>query len=155
MAVQQPSLKGRALRCLAAREHSRAELQRKLAPYEEEPGQIERVLDELQAKGFISEARVAASLLHRRAARLGDQRIRQELQSKGLDADTVVQALEQLRGTERARALAVWQRKFGEPAQDAKERARQMRFLLARGFSADVVRRVVQGGAGLDADTDI
>jgi len=155
MAVPQPSLKGRALRCLAAREHSRAELQRKLAPYEEEPGQIERVLDELQAKGFISEARVAASLLHRRAARLGDQRIRQELQSKGLDADTVVQALEQLRGTERARALAVWQRKFGEPAQDAKERARQMRFLLARGFSADVVRRVVQGGAGLDADTDI
>lgn len=155
MAVPQPSLKGRALRCLAAREHSRVELQRKLAPYEEEPGQIEHVLDELQAKGFISEARVAASLLHRRAARLGDQRIRQELQSKGLDADTVVQALEQLRGTERARALAVWQRKFGEPAQDAKERARQMRFLLARGFSADVVRRVVQGGAGLDADTDI
>ena len=83
MAAPQPSLKGRALRCLAAREHSRAELLRKLAPYEEEPGQLERVLDELQAKGFISEERVAASLLHRRAARLGDLRIRQELQAKG------------------------------------------------------------------------
>ena len=155
MAAPQPSLTGRALRCLAAREHSRAELQRKLAPYEEEPGQIDRVLDELQAKGFISEARVAASLLHRRSARLGDQRIRQELQSKGLDADTVAQALEQLRGTEHERAQAVWQRKFGAPAQDAKERARQMRFLLSRGFSADVVRRVVQGGAGPDADASI
>ena len=154
MAAPQLSLKGRALRCLAAREHSRAELQRKLAPYEEEPGQLERVLDELQAKGFISEERVAASLLHRRAARLGDLRIRQELQSKGLDAPTVAQALEQLRGTERERAQVVWQRKFGTPAQDARERARQMRFLLARGFSADVVRRVVQGGAGPDPDTE-
>ena len=155
MPMPQPSLKGRALRCLAAREHSRAELLRKLAPYEEEPGQLERVLDELQAKGFISEERVAASLLHRRAARLGDLRIRQELQSKGLDADTVAQALEQLRGTERERAQAVWQRKYGTPAQDAKERARQMRFLLSRGFSADVVRRVVQGSAGPDADDRI
>ena len=154
MPMPQPSLKGRALRCLAAREHSRAELLRKLAPYEEEPGQLERVLDELQVKGFISEERVAASLLHRRAARLGDLRIRQELQSKGLDAPTVAQALEQLRGTERERAQVVWQRKFGTPAQDAKERARQMRFLLARGFSADVVRRVVQGGAGPDPDTE-
>ena len=152
MAMPQPSLKGRALRCLAAREHSRAELQRKLAPYEEEPGQLERVLDELQTKGFISEERVAASLLHRRAARLGDMRIRQELQAKGLDAPTVAQALEQLRGTERTRAQAVWQRRFGAPAPDAKERARQMRFLLARGFSADVVRRVVQGGEGQDVD---
>ena len=155
MPMPQPSLKGRVLRCLAAREHSRAELLRKLAPYEEEQGQLERVLDELQAKGFISEERVAASLLHRRAARLGDLRIRQELQSKGLDADTVAQALEQLRGTERERAQAVWQRKFGTPAQDAKERARQMRFLLSRGFSADVVRRVVQGSAGPDADDRI
>lgn len=154
MASPPLSLKGRALRCLAAREHSRAELQRKLAPYEEELGQIVRVLDELQAKGFISEERVAASLLHRRAARLGDRRIRQELQAKGLDAGTVAQALEQLQGTERERALAVWQRKFGMPAQDAKERARQVRFLLTRGFSAEVVRRVVQGGDedGLLAD---
>ena len=146
MAAPPPiSLKGRALRYLAAREHSRAELLRKLAPHAQEPGEIERVLDELQAKGFISAERVAASLLHRRSARLGDARIRQELQSKGLDADTVAQALEQLRGTEHQRAQAVWQRKFGLSAPDAAGRARQMRFLLGRGFSADVVRRVVQG----------
>lgn len=154
MAPPPLSLKGRALRYLAAREHSRAELLRKLAPHEEEPGQLERVLDELQAKGFISEERVATSLLHRRAARLGDRRIRQELQAKGLDAGTVAQALEQLQGTERERAQAVWQRKFGVPAPDAKERARQVRFLLTRGFSAEVVRRVVQGGEDPAAPAD-
>ena len=155
MAPAPLSLKGRALRCLAAREHSRAELLRKLAPHEEEPGQLERVLDELQSKGFISEERVAASLLHRRAARLGDRRIRQELQAKGLDAPTVAQALAQLQGTELERAQAVWQRKFGGPAQEAKERARQVRFLMARGFSAEVVRRVVQGGEDEAPQADV
>jgi regulatory protein len=67
---RRPSLKARALRHLAAREHSRAELAAKLARFvtdEDEPGAVERVLDELAAKGFIDEARVAESLLHRRA----------------------------------------------------------------------------------------
>ncbi|MFT4192961.1 MAG: recombination regulator RecX, partial [Comamonas sp.] len=61
MGFAQPSIKGRALRYLAAREHSRLELARKLAPYEQEPGEIEAALDALQAKGYISEERVAAS----------------------------------------------------------------------------------------------
>ena len=86
-----------------------------------------------------------------RAARLGDRRLRQELHTKGLDAQTVAQALELLRGTEPARAREVWQRKFGQPATDPAGRARQMRFLLTRGFAMDVVRRVVQG-ADVDAD---
>ena len=146
-----PSLKGRALRYLAAREHSRAELLRKLAPHAIDREEISQVLDDLQAKGFISEERVAASVLRQRAARLGDRRLRQELHTKGLDAQTVAQALESLRGTEPARAREVWQRKFGQPATDPAGRARQMRFLLTRGFAMDVVRRVVQG-ADVDAD---
>ena len=155
MAMPPISLKGRALRYLAAREHSRAELVRKLAAYEEEPGHIERVLDDLQAKGFISEARVAASLVYRRGARLGERRLRQELRAKGLDADTVAQALEPLHGTEPARARAVWQRKFGAPATDAAGRAKQMRFLLTRGFSMDVVRQVLQGRNDDDEDEGV
>lgn len=151
MAMPPLSLKGRALRYLAAREHSRAELLRKLAPHAQERSEIEQVLDDLQAKGFISEERVAASVLRQRAARLGDRRLRQELHTKGLDAQTVAQALELLRGTEPARAREVWQRKFGQPATDPAGRARQMRFLLTRGFAMDVVRRVVQG-ADVDAD---
>ena len=149
-----PSLKGRALRYLAAREHSRAELQAKLArhvTYEDEPGALTRVLDELAAKGFINEARVAESLLHRRAGRLGGARVLQELRAKGLPDDVVADAAAQLRSTELARAQAVWRRKFGQPPADAAERARQLRFLAARGFSGDVARRAL-GGAADDDD---
>lgn len=143
MATVPISLKGRALRYLAGREHSRAELVRKLAPHEEEPGQIERVLDDLQAKDFISEARVVASVINRRAASLGGARLRQELQAKGIDAQRVRDAVEQLKDTELERAQEVWRKRFGEAALDTKQWARQVRFLMARGFAADVVRRVV------------
>ena len=141
----QPSLKGRALRLLSQREHSRLELERKLAGHETEPGQLAKALDELQARGFISEERVVESVIHRRASKLGTARVRQELQSKGLSPEVMADALEQLRGTELARAREVWARKFGEPATEPKEKARQIRFLVSRGFAAEVVRRVVQG----------
>jgi len=136
MAQPALSLRARALRSLARREHTRSELRRKLAPHEETEGQLDALLDA---------ERAAASLVHRRAARLGTQRLRQELQAKGLDASTVDAALDGLGGTELERARALWERKFGAPAPDAAGRARQMRFLLARGFSADTVRRVVRG----------
>ena len=146
MAFDQPSLKGRALRLLSGREHSRSELERKLARYEEEPGSLAQALDELQAKGFISEQRVLESVVNRRAGKLGAQRIKQELQAKGLDPQAVTHAIAELRSTELARAQAVWTKKFAAPAQDASEAARQMRFLAARGFEGDVIRRVVKGG---------
>ena len=128
------------------REHSRQELERKLAAHEQEPGQLARALDELQAKGFISPERVAESVLHRRAARLGAGRIRQELQAKGLDGEVVAQAMAQLKGTELARAREVWRRKFDALPQDATARAKQSRFLAARGFGGEVIRRVLAGG---------
>ncbi|HSW20115.1 MAG TPA: recombination regulator RecX [Ramlibacter sp.] len=150
MPLGQLSLKGRALKLLASREHSRQELERKLAEHEEEPGQLQRILDELQAKGFIDEARVVESVLHRRAARLGAGRIRQELQAKGLDPERVAQAVASLKDTELARARAVWLRKFDGPARDASERARQARFLAARGFGGEIIRKVISGGGGDD-----
>jgi regulatory protein len=142
----QASLKGRALRLLSMREHSRKELERKLAAHEETPGELQKALDELQAKGFISDERAAESVLHRRAARLGLGRLKQELQAKGLDAALVAQSLERLKGTEVDRARAVWRRKFDAPPRDAAERARQSRFLAARGFGGEVIRRVLAGG---------
>lgn len=147
MAFGQISLKGRALRLLAAREHSRRELERKLAPHEAEPGQLKTALDELQARGFIDEQRVVDSLVHRRAGRLGAGRIRQELQAKGLDAERVALAVASLQASEVERAREVWRRKFGVLPADAAQRAKQARFLLARGFGGEVVRRVL-GGAG-------
>lgn len=135
----QPTLKGRALRLLSQREHSRRELERKLQPYEEEPGTLTQALDELQARGFISEERVAESVLNRRASRLGLARIRQELQDKGLDGELIAQTLSGLKDSELARVREVWQRKFDALPQTPQERARQTRFLLGRGFSAGVI----------------
>jgi regulatory protein len=142
-----PSLKGRALRLLSGREQSRAELERKLASFEEEPGTLGLALDDLQAKGFISEARVIESVIHRRAGKLGLTRIRQELQSKGLDPEAVANALGELKASERERAQEVWRKKFGSAPTDPQAAAKQMRFLASRGFGGDVIRQVVQGGA--------
>ena len=139
------SLKGRALKALAGREHSRSELARKLAPHAEDETELSRVLDELEQRGLLSEARFVASIVHRRAASHGVARIRQELSSKGVSADQMREALEALQPGELARAQAVWARRFGTRATDARELGRQMRFLMARGFSGDVVRRVVRG----------
>jgi len=145
MAFDQPSLKGRALRLLSRREHSRTELERKLQRFEEEPGSLALALDDLQAKGFISEQRVVESVLNRRGAKLGASRIKQELQAKGLDPQAVSDAVAELRSTELARARAVWQKKFDHPPESAAERAKQMRFLASRGFGGDIIRQVVSG----------
>ena len=137
------SLKGRALRLLAAREQSRTELEKKLKAHEETPGQLAVVLDELQAKEFISEARVVESVINRRSAKFGAARVRHELLGKGLAADAVLEAIEGLKTTEVERAREIWRRKFDGPASDAAGRAKQMRFLAARGFSGDAIRKVL------------
>jgi regulatory protein len=145
----QPSLKGRALRLLSQREHSRTELERKLAQHEEVPGELAKALDELQARDFINDGRAADSLVNRRAGKLGSARIKQELALRGLSGEAVAEALVGLKDTELSRAQEVWRKKFGTPPQDPQTRAKHMRFLLTRGFSAEVVRQVVQG-AGQD-----
>ncbi len=150
------SLTGRALRLLSSREHSRTELERKLARYEEVPGSLAQVLDALEAKNFISEQRVAESLVHRRASKLGVARMQQELQAKGLETQTIQEALQIARSTELQRAHAIWQKKFGKNIQstsDVQERARQMRFLASRGFGGDTIRKVM-GGSLEDDFTD-
>lgn len=145
MPAATPTLKGRALRLLSTREHSRAELERKLAAHAETPEQLAQVLGDLQAKGFISEQRVIESLLHRRAPKLGASRVRQELQAKGLDPEAIQAAVVRLQADEAQRALAVWGRKFGQLPVDAAQSARQMRFLAARGFGTEIIRRIVSG----------
>jgi regulatory protein len=133
------------LQLLSLREHSRKELERKLAAYEETPGELAQALDFLQAKGFIDEQRVVESVVNRRAAKLGASWVRQELLAKGLPTEAVALAVDQLRSTELERGREVWRKKFGAPPADASERAKQVRFLLTRGFGAEVVRRLVSG----------
>ena len=173
------SLKGRALRWLAQREHTRAELRGKLlravaaserargAAPPGEPGpeppvereaaapasadEVDRVLDELAAAGVLSDARAAESLLQLQGRRFGSRRLQQVMRERGVPAELAGPALQQARSTELERAREVWQRRFGQPAADAAERARQMRFLAGRGFDGDVIRRVVGRAAGAAA----
>ncbi|MFN3564801.1 MAG: recombination regulator RecX [Burkholderiaceae bacterium] len=143
-----PSLLQRAVAALARREHSRAELARKLRrhlPQGADPAEIDRVLDELAGKGMLSEARFAASLVRTRAGRFGASRVRQELKQHGVAPELVAQATADLAKSELARAREVWRKRFGVPPRDDAERAKQLRFLASRGFSTDVILRVVRG----------
>ena len=158
-----PSLKVKALQWLAQREHSRAELRARLlrllggaAPADEvqappDPAaEVDTLLDWLEAHRYLSDARFAESRVSVRAARFGNLRIQGELRQHGVALTPADQ--QSLRETELARAQDVWRRKFGEqPAADAAGRVKQMRFLSGRGFSPEVVRRVIRSGGG-DAD---
>lgn len=150
------SLKGRALRWLSQREHTRQELARKLAAHAEPGDDLNALLDSLTAQGWLSDARAADSVVHRLAARQGVLRIRQALNHKGVAAELTEGALAALKATEHERATAIWQRKFGVPPSDPKERAKQLRFLMARGFDAAVASRVVGNARHpLDEDGDL
>jgi len=135
------SLKARALRLLARREHSRAELAAKLAVHAT-TGEVAALLDELADAGLLSDARFAASWLHRHGARFGCARLRQELRQKGVDEALIGDGLATL-PNELERARAVWARKFGQAPADARDWARQARFLAQRGFSTETIRRVL------------
>lgn len=154
LAFSAPTLKSRALKMLSGREHSRLELERKLTPFEETPGELAAALDALAAKGFIDEQRVADSVVHRRSTKLGTSRVLQELRAKGVATDIVAQAAAGLRESESARAWEVWERRFGQKGRvDAAARLKQMRFLMARGFSSDAVKGVMrQANAAGDVD---
>lgn len=110
--------------------------------------EVDAVLDWLSASGYLSDQRFVDSRIHSRQARFGNLRIERELAQHGLAPDA--QARQQLRESELARAREVWRRKYEVPASDPAERARQMRFLAGRGFSPDVIRRVVRGGSDDD-----
>jgi regulatory protein len=140
------SLKASAIGYLSRREHSRHELQRKLlAAYPDaEPEQVQTLLDALEHEGWLSNARFVQSVLNRRAAQKGTAAILHELRQHGVDDAQLEQASQELQGSELQRAQAVWEKKFGAPPTDQREYARQVRFLMSRGFGADVVRRVVR-----------
>lgn len=145
MPAPQLSLKGRALRYLSMREHSRLELGRKLARYAEEGDDVAALLDFLEKNNWLSQERFSESLIHRRAARFGNSRIVAELQSHGVAGAALAELKAGLADSETARACDIWQRKFGTVATDPAERNKQMRFLMQRGFSQKAVRAALKG----------
>jgi regulatory protein len=135
--------------------------------------EVDALLDWLMAQRYLSDERFADSRVHARATRFGTRHIQQELSQHGLRLSAEQAAA--LRDSELVRAQAVLNRRFGarlgdittetigrnpaEPAEDTSHRhggwadpasadgARKARFLAARGFSAEVIRRAVRGNA--------
>lgn len=155
---------------MSQREHSRVELRRKLqravaaqrrrdqanAASAESAEQIDALLDTLEAKGYLSDQRFVESRVRVRAVRFGSRRIAQELKQHGLAMTSEIAS--ELARSDLARAANIWRRRFGQVVADkldAKERARQIRFLIARGFSAEVAHRAQKQGAQGDDDRDI
>lgn len=140
------SLRERALQLLARREHARAELARKLAPHAESAEQLEALLEDLSERRLLSDERYAEMRLNARASRFGNARLAYELRTQGVSEELVEAALASTE-QELTRARQVWAQKFGKEgnAPDAAGRARQMRFLLSRGFSGETIRRVLRG----------
>jgi regulatory protein len=143
--MREPTLRERALRLLARREHSRAELARKLQPHVVPEDDLDALLDDLVRRRQLSEERYAESRAHALSRKFGAARIAQELRSKGLDKGLAERASATARTTEVERARAVWLRKFRKAPESREERAKQMRFLQSRGFSFDAIRAVIRG----------
>lgn len=141
----QLSLRERALGFLSRREYSCLELKRKLAPHAEDEQEVESLLADFAARGWLSEARFTEQIVHARRSKYGAQRIVQELKEKGVSADAVAAVLPELRENELETARAVWTKKFGILPQDARERAKQTRFMMSRGFSSSTIGKVLQG----------
>lgn len=139
-----PDLRVRALQYLTRRDYSRAELLAKLAAHAETGEELEAVLDTLQAERLLSDHRYASQRVVARAGRYGNGRLRQELRQKGVSDEDIEAALPD-GGDEGDRCRAIWAKKFGRPPQSAEERAKQMRFLQYRGFSAEAIRRAMRG----------
>ncbi len=141
----QPSLRGRALRLLGRREFSRQELAKRLRAYAEEPAALEALLDDLAARGWLSDARYADALVRKRTGHYAQRSIAQELKRAGVSEDVTAAALPAVDpDQEFAAALALCQRKFRRAPAEQKEKARQIRFLQSRGYSIGLALRVLK-----------
>jgi regulatory protein len=143
-----PSLMARAVRLLSQREHSRVELARKLARQlgpEDDPDEIERVLERLQQDGLLSDARFAAAHVRQRSTRYGNLRLRHDLRERGVGATEIDTAMAGVEGSELQRAFETWSKRFDVLPTNAAERGKQGRFLQARGFSVNAIMRVLAG----------
>ena len=143
------SLKARAVSYLSRREHSRVELARKLSPHADTPEEVEALLDSLAREGWQSDSRFVQGVVHTKSPAQGSVRIIHALRQQGISDAEVARVREQLKDTEFERAREVWQKRFGakESAGQSStpaEYAKQARFLAARGFTHDVIRRVLK-----------
>jgi len=130
---------------LARREHSREELKRKLGGAETIPGELDSLLDEFERQGWLSEHRLADQAVVLARGRYGSRRVLDHLRQKGVTGEPLVRAIDALKAQELESARAVWRKRFGRPAADLAEKAKQARFLAARGFAPEAIQQVLKG----------
>ena len=140
----EPSLRERALRHLARRDHSRAELARKLAAHGD-ADEIDAVIERMGELGLQSDTRYAEAFVRGKAGRFGASRLRSELARRGVDRDLIDEAIAgECVESEADRARAVLRARFAAAPADAREWARQARFLQTRGFAPDLIRKLLK-----------
>ena len=139
------SLLGRGIRYLSMREHSEAEIRKKLHPYAENEDELNHVILQLKSKNFLSNERFSDSLIYKKANTLGSHRIAYELRQHDLDPEIISKHLVNLNKSESRRAYDVWLKKFGTLAKEPKDLAKQIRFMVSRGFDQELVYRIVRG----------
>jgi regulatory protein len=140
------------MRLLAQREHSRLELQRKLLSRGADAIEVEALLEEFAQAGWLSDQRFADSRVRNRAGTVSRRYIVEELKQHGVGGEVANEALATLEHDDYETALALWRRKFGAPPKDEKDKARQVRWLQARGFSLSLVLRLLRAEGARSAD---
>lgn len=141
---KEQSLEARVLGYLARREYSRKELEQKLAAHANPPDAkaLSAVLDKFEQRGFLSMHRAAEQIIRKSRQKFGSQRIVQVLKEKGIDEGLIAEVIPELKDTDCAVAYTIWEKKFGVPPNDVKEKGKQMRFMMSRGFSSEVICKV-------------
>jgi regulatory protein len=135
----------RALHYLTQREYSRLELEQKLSTYvrPSTPDELAIVLDKLEQNGFLSAERVVEQIIRMRRSKFGSQRIIYELKEKGIDEHLINSVLPALKESELDAAIKIWRKKFGITPNNREERGKQVRFMMSRGFSTEVIQQVL------------
>ncbi len=149
--MEKPSkndLRDRALRLLARREHTRAELAQKLSRYAEERDDVDTLIDQLMRSELVSDQRFAEHFIAAKKKRFGHLKIAYDLTAKGLDAESITRLTIGSREQELDAARDVWRKKFPSSPTNASEKAKQMRFLQGRGFSSDTIYRLFKTTEG-------
>ena len=132
------------MRFLARREHSRAELRRKLAPRVSEGEDLEAVLDDLARRGWLSDVRFAELTARAKARRFGPLKVAHYLKSRGVAEEAIAAGIVAAGDDARASMQAIWASRFRAFPAGEKERARQVRFLQGRGFALDEIFRFLK-----------
>jgi regulatory protein len=148
------TLKQRAVALLARREYARGELAARLAAVGGAPDAIEALLDELELRGLLSDERFAGTVARQKAGGFARRAIVRELRERGVAREVADAAAAEAGASDDVMAAeTLGRRRFGSPPADDREKARQLRFLVSRGFAVSVAYAVLRrAGARVDEE---